>query len=174
MAQASLLIHEVYNLKAFAPIVMLVLIIVILWLTFRVQLFYAALMAVTGYLAYILFQTVLVLIFQLMFSYDEIIAETNITRMLQLCTSLLMIVVARILYLKRIGFSFVPDSERERIKLMGLNIVFLVILLVASIALAILYLYAMSGLPQLITTAVVLAVILAFFFYLAIRKERDQ
>jgi hypothetical protein len=175
LSQTSYYMREHFELANYVPIVFVIFTFLFVWLMFRVQLFYAAVMAVTGYIALIILQGAIIFIgISLnLFQLDDI-GPTWLGYILQLITFLTSLFISWLLIRKRIGFTFVPFSETLQVKFRGENIFFLIIVLIGIIVAGI-YLY--WGLKSFYSFLFVILLLVCYFsslVYLAIRREKQD
>ncbi|MFC5469931.1 hypothetical protein ACFPPD_14450 [Cohnella suwonensis] len=133
MAQSSYLMRLVFHLYSYTSLVMLLLFIVLFWLLFRVHPFYSLLMTVTGYLVYIVIQATLMLVLQIWFSLEEIVTPLIHVKMMQTGCASITLILALWVNQKRLGFSFVPEGSRIKLKLTSLNLMLLLVSIAASL-----------------------------------------
>jgi hypothetical protein len=170
LAQASFITREVVHTPALAPLVQLLLMIVLVSLMFRIQIIYSSIMVTIVYIFVSIMETIIVqlALWTKLFTLGEIINERSISNMLQLISSLIVLLLSIILHWNRIGFSFVPDNDRFQFSFRGLNLFMLLSVIVATSALALLYSLGLSSLILNISFGVA---ILSMLLYLAMRKE---
>ncbi|WP_256758971.1 hypothetical protein [Cohnella sp. WQ 127256] len=133
MAQTSYLLRFVLDMDSVTPFFMLLWFIIFAWLIFRIHIFYALLMVITGYLVYILVQSTIVLLLQSVFTLEELSGTLLNAKLIQVVGSTLTLAIALWLLRKRIGFSFVPDRMDEKVTMDKLNIALLVISIVSCL-----------------------------------------
>lgn len=173
MAQTSYLLREVFRLDWLTPFFMLLWMILLLWLLFRIHLFYALLMAVSGYLVYIVLQMFIVLMMQAVSPLAEIQETFQYLKLVQLLSSLAALAISRILIKKRLGFSFVPDRISENVPFRGTNRKLLITLIVASIWISVMVSVLSRGLGAFVGTLISICLIAAMIIHLMVIKERS-
>ncbi|XID90334.1 hypothetical protein ACF3MZ_17470 [Paenibacillaceae bacterium WGS1546] len=131
IAQTSYLLRFVFHLDIITPIFMLAWIVLSLWRFLRIHPFYAYVMCITGYLGYIVIQTGVLNISLLWFDLDEILLFPTV-KYLQLISIVITLLVAAGLMRKRIGYSFVPDRVKSKVKLSGHNLILLVLSIIGG------------------------------------------
>jgi len=174
MAQTSFLTREVLQLDSITPLLMLGWIIAVIWMLFRVHIFYALLMGVSGYVSYGVLQFLFIFLFQFFIDIDTLTTEFYHLKLIQLLTSTASISIAYLLSRKRIGFSFVPDRKSERVSYHGVNRVLLYVIVGASLVIGIVSYFAHNGKFSLFIYIFSFILVVLILFYLAIRKERDN
>jgi len=172
MAQTSFLTREVLQLDSITPLLMLGWIIAVIWMLFRVHIFYALLMGVTGYVSYGVLQFLFIFLFQFFIDIDTLTTEFYHLKLIQLITSTASIAIAYLLSGKRIGFSFVPDRKSERVSYHGVNRVLLYVIVGASLVIGTVSYFAHNGKFSLFIYIFSFILVVLILFYLAIRKER--
>ena len=173
MAQTSYLLREVFLLDWLTPFFMLVWMVLLLWLLFRIHLFYALLMAVSGYLVYIVLQMLIVLILQAVSPLTEIQETFQYLKLVQLLTSLAALAISRILIKKRLGFSFVPDRISENVPVRGTNRKLLITLIIASIWISVMVSVLSRGMGAYLGALISISLIAAMIIHLMVIKERS-
>jgi len=173
MAQTSYLLREVFLLDWLTPFFMLLWMILLLWLLFRIHIFYALLMAVSGYLVYIVVQMMIVLLMQGVSSLAEIQETFLYLKVVQLLSSLVALAISRVLIKKRLGFSFVPDRITEHVRFRGTNRKLLVTLIVASVWISVMLSFLSNGLAGFLGVLISISLIAAMIIYLMVIKERS-
>lgn len=145
IAQSSYLIRMVFHMDSYAPLLVLLWLIVLLWLQFRVHLFYALLMSVTAYLGYIVIQALALLAVQIWIPVEQILSPLSHVKMFQTGCSLITLGIGLWLNRKRLGFIFVPDGTRVKVKLAGLNLIILVVCFASALLISGVALYILGG-----------------------------
>lgn len=175
LSQLSYYMRVDFGLGSYVPVAFVIFTFLFVWLMFRVQLFYAAVMAVIGYITFFLLQGIIIFmgISLKLFTLDEI-APTWLGYVLQLTTFAVAILISLLLLKKRLGFTFVPFSESAYFKLRGENILFLFLVLLGVIVVGV-YLY--WGLQSFYSFMMVIAMLIFYLsslMYLAIRREKQD
>ncbi|WP_020619666.1 hypothetical protein [Paenibacillus daejeonensis] len=173
MAQTSYLLREVFLLDWLTPFFMLLWMVLLLWLLFRIHLFYALLMAVSGYLVYIVLQMLIVLILQAVSPLTEIQETFQYLKLVQLLASLAALAISRVLIKKRLGFSFVPDRISESVPVRGTNRKLLITLIVASIWISVMVSVLSRGMGAFVGALISISLIAAMIIHLMVIKERS-
>ncbi|TFE22618.1 hypothetical protein [Cohnella luojiensis] len=173
MAQTSYLLREVLNQDSITPFFMLAWIVILLWLLFRVHYFYALLMAITGYLGYLLIQISIVYSFQFLFDTEIPVVDFYTMKIIQIISSSIALLISVVLMMKRIGFSFVPDRVQESVLLKGTNRRMLLLLIAGSVIVsAIVFIYE-SGFGTFMLGILTIVFALYAIIHLALAKERS-
>lgn len=106
---------SIYSTFLQPPIVFL-----FLWQMFRIPAFYAGLVTTSGYLGYTVLQA---LLFYLLQQFNLVILPgTFITYIGQTATAALALLLAWIIYKKRLGYTFIPYGENVSVKFSGINL----------------------------------------------------
>jgi hypothetical protein len=175
ISQFSFFLHDVLHIKPVAPIIQLVILTLFLWLMFRIHIFYSFLMATIGYILVIIIQAIQMLSFQWLnvFTIKELLESHNLQYFQQILFSLIVGCICLLLFRYRLGFNFIPMSEKTKIKLKGENIAFLAVTGCAAILLFItclsIYTLSMGSFLVLLTFTII---IFCLFLYISFRKEK--
>jgi hypothetical protein len=87
---------------------------------FRIPAFYAGLVTTSGYLGYTVLQALLFYVLQ---QFNLVILPgTFITYIGQTATAVLALLLAWIIYKKRLGYTFIPYGENVSVKFSGINL----------------------------------------------------
>lgn len=133
MAQTSYLLRFVFHLDSITPLFMLLWFIVFIWMVHRIHLFYVLLIVVSGYLGYLIIQSLMLILLQIQFTMEEITGTLLNVKLIQVVGSTITLGCAYSLLKKRIGFSFVPDRMHEKVDFSGLNLMILLVSLIACL-----------------------------------------
>jgi hypothetical protein len=175
LAQASFLIREELGLTTFAPFFQAIIIFLFIWLLFRVQPFYAAIMTVFGNIFFTLLQFVLFIAYSKvfhLFTLEESTTNPIWNYFMQSSSSVLTLVICWFLIKKRIGFTFVPDNHKS-IKFHGNNVYFLFAVFLALLLFSTIYLFGDDPIRFLILGLLFIST-LVLLVLLAFRKEGDH
>ncbi len=172
----SYLFYNVLHIQSIAPVIQCILLILLLWLMFHIHLFYAGIMGALGYISFIFYQTVLLVIVDWLgiSTLHETMNNQAYSYFMQAFSAAIIFILCFFLYRYRIGFSFVPDDERAIVKLRGLNVRLLISAFFAVVLLTMLYLFALDGLNTLLFLLILMLVIVIFMLFLAIKKEIER
>jgi hypothetical protein len=173
MAQTSYLLREVLSLESGTPFFMLLWIVIMLWLLFRVHYFYALLMAITGYLGYLVIQFGIVYLLQLIFKLEIPVTDFYTGKMIQVTSSAIALLISVLLIKKRIGFSFVPDRMIENVSLHGTNRSMLMLLIAGSLLVSTIVFIYESGFAPFMLAVITIVLALYAIIHLALAKERS-
>lgn len=174
----SLFSHLVFNtlqLRVLAPLLQPPAVFLFLWQMFRIHVFYAALMTVLGYLGYTLIELLVMVLLRSSGGIppDNLLPNSVSLYGLQLLSAALILLVSRLLYAYRIGYSFVPDSEFVQIRMQGVNIRLLLVVIIGYACIGgTSYVGYISGFPILLVVALFIA--LGIFMYYVQRKEHAR
>jgi hypothetical protein len=153
------------------PIVHILLIFAFLYYIFQVQVFYAGVMSVTGFLAYVIIQTITLVIlnFSGVIKFGEVQPNTWEGYLIQIISCLLAFSIIFLIKRKNFGFAYVPHGQRAFVAYKGLNKIFLYFIILGTIATSILF--ELDNEPLLLIMTGVLIAIFIIIIYLSIRKE---
>jgi len=174
MGQTSYIVREVFHLDNLTPLFMLGWMIILIWLLFRVHLFYALLMAVTGYFVYVAVQMIFIFVIQWLLGVENLTTDFYYQKMLQVICSIIALFSSYILSKKRIGFSFVPDRSYAQVPLIGVNRALLHVLIVSSVIIIGIAYSGFEGKLQFAVSAISVLTIISIIIQLALWKERKE
>ncbi|MBW7477660.1 hypothetical protein K0T92_23340 [Paenibacillus oenotherae] len=154
-------------LTVYTPAIVLAFIILLLIAVVRIPIFWAIIVAVTGYLAFVLLQAFfLILSIQLQFlPPDQVEFSGWKTNVIQVITGLVSFVIGRYLYRRGIGYAFQFQRLQFRLGTIGHVIMLTLIAIVSGTFLYINNLFVVMG---------ILMVGFAFLIYFAHRKEKQD
>lgn len=174
LAQISYFLFKELQIAFVAQIIQLIVVFMFIWLMFRVHIFFSAAMAIMGYILYGLLQVIIIFIFKLVFINKEGIFENELaSHLIQIATVIIIYGICWVIIRNRLGFSFVPDNERQKIEIKGQNKVFLVLMFVAAIIISFGYILTFAGFLQIILLIFLISAIFFLLMYIAIKKERE-
>ncbi|WP_052486980.1 hypothetical protein [Gordoniibacillus kamchatkensis] len=165
-----------YDQGIAATVIQLFLMIGFVWLLYRVQIFFAAIMVVKVYIAYAIIQFIVFFIFNHfgLLSLEELNNTDVYNFKLPLTTAAITFLITWFLKKTNGGFSYIPDSQKARIIFKGVNLAFLIMLLVALAAYIIsFYLIGTKQLDSMYIVTIILVVVLVPLLILSTRKERE-
>jgi hypothetical protein len=123
------------NLEAYTTVAQYLLFFLLVWMLFRIQVFYALIISFVAFFGYGLVQVMIVMggtaLHWLSLGH---IADKYV---IEVATASIYTLIAWTIKKKRIGFNFVPTSMHARVKYSKLNIAFLVVIMLAMMALTI-------------------------------------
>ncbi|WP_019007779.1 hypothetical protein [Cohnella laeviribosi] len=164
----SYLILVTLNLALYGSFIQLPIVFIYFWQLFRIPVFYAGLMVVNGYVLYTLLQAAILFVFQ----NAGIMVMPNVPTafVVQTITACVAFFMAWLLVRKNMGFTFVPDTDRAKVKWTKLNIRLLVMSILGYAALSMFnFLYFKGYTPLLIL--ILGAVVFGFLQYLVFKRE---
>ncbi|UVI28848.1 hypothetical protein [Paenibacillus spongiae] len=156
------------------PLFMLGWMIILIWLLFRVHLFYALLMAVTGYFVYVSVQMIIIFVIQWLLGVENLTTDFYHQKMLQVICSVIAVLASYILSKKRIGFSFVPDRSYAKVPLIGVNRALLQVLIVSSVIIIAIAYSGFEGKLKFAVSAISVITIILIIIQLSLWKERKE
>lgn len=160
---------EVFHLFLFATFIQPIVVFLFFWLIFKIPVFYAGIVVINGYLAYIVASAIVYKAFEQF----GIIAQpaTPSTYVMQIITGILILLLSRVIFQFRLGFSFVQHGHEVR-NITGINLKLLLITFLGYAVLSVynlLYFGANYKLPLLIVTFVMLV----YLEYWTLKKEYE-
>lgn len=174
MAFFSYILRETYDLTQVDLFLQYFLLFCFLWMLFRINLFYAAVMTGFAYQAYASLQTITYLVIKSFGSLPSTFGgkESISVYLLQLLTALFSISIGHIVQRKRKGFDFVPDKQSARVKI-GKKEIALLLLNIPSLILVSLTLLISNYLNSFYIILPMIYVIF-LFIYLRISYQKDR
>ncbi|CAM3511219.1 hypothetical protein [Marinicrinis lubricantis] len=154
--------------------VSILLMFLLFWLLFKVQLFYSVLMAVTGFLYTAVLQSTQMLAFVSLglMEYDQIQPFSSEAYLHQCLFFILTLAICALLSYKRIGFTFIPYNDHVPVKLKGLNLIIAGLLVITIIAVNMYTNFYSHGNEHLYNISFfILILILAGLLLLIVRRE---
>lgn len=115
----SYILFEVLKLSELATFLQPPIVFLFFWQIFRVAVFYAGLMAINGYLGYLLINMVVYSIYRLFG--NMLLPGTAPMYTAQTISAFAALFIAWLIHKYRVGFTFVPHGERANVKLTGIN-----------------------------------------------------
>lgn len=161
----SFFIRDELQLTAISPIINLIITILFLAIFVRIPIIWSMIMTVTGYIAFTLLQTSIILFSNGYLSVDQIQEFVWKGYLLQLITGVIGIAIGWVLYKFGFGFSFEFEKlrfRRERVLIIVLQLVFLIAL------------GAMMYFRVVFTNFLILAVALFIFLSYSLRKDQSE
>ncbi|MDF2714899.1 MAG: hypothetical protein K0R28_1824 [Paenibacillus sp.] len=164
----SFMLFIVFELTLFATLIQPIVVFLFFWLLFKIPVFYAGLIVVNGYLAYLLINSI---IYQVIgYIGVESYPGTPITYLIQFIAGILVFILTWSIHKLRIGYSFVQYGNSTNSK--GINRKLLQMTILGYVALAsnnMLYFGAHKPLLVLVSMAVAFA-LLQFW---TLKKEHE-
>ncbi|RED75388.1 hypothetical protein [Cohnella phaseoli] len=161
----SFIIRDELALTAISPIFNIILTILFLAIFIRIPFIWAIVMTVTGYTAYVLLQTLIILLSDDYMSIDQIQEFVWRGYLLQCITGIVGVAIGWLLYKMGYGFSF--EFEKLRLKW---ERVFIILFLLCFLSVLCVIMYF----KVVFTNLIVLAVALFIFLTYAFRKEESK
>lgn len=173
LSQTSFLVRSVFELDMYVPIVYLFFTFLFVWLMFQVQIFHAAIMTIIGQIVSILVQSLtLVTCIQFgIFTWDDVGAFSVLSYTMQTITFLQMAILSLFLYKKRLGFTFIPNTETFKVNMKNKNIWSLLLLLLSVLFVCLNLFWVWKNLSNLFISSVLFLLLFLIWIYVGIRKE---
>jgi len=171
MSYFSATLHQT-GAEAIAPSLQMLLFIVCIWLLFRLHLFYALIMGVTGYHAYIIFQLPIMYAMHKCGWWD--VDSGDGIEWVQLSTVIIVGAATLIMRRYHLGFTFIPSSETRRVVFHKYNVIMLIVA-VSDIVLEGMFLavYRSKVEELIIIASVIQFLIMLFFLHYSLKKEQN-
>ncbi|WNS44370.1 hypothetical protein [Paenibacillus sp. MMS20-IR301] len=175
MAFFSYTLRNIYQLPEVDILIQYILIICFLWLLFRIHIFYAFIMTVISYQAYLLVQSMLYLVIDYSGIYKLNYPTINTgIYLLQILTATATFIISNYISKKRKGFDFIPDKPDAKI-MIGKRERFMFILTFPSIIFVMLMLFFAEHLFKFFfIIPLVYALILFGYLYQSDKKNRGD
>lgn len=164
------------DLGGISPIIHCAVFFILVWLLFRIQVFYALFISTISYLAYGLIQGFLTFWFHFMgwFRIEEIGPNTPLAFSMQTLSALITLILSFILHKLNWGFNFVPHSEFAPLELKNDNVVILIIIIWSILTIGISYYFTIKNNMLVSFNMLVLSYILAVLFLLILARRKDR
>lgn len=169
----SFTMREVYHLASLDVLLQLFLMFAFIWLLFRVHAFYAGVMAIMGFVAYVGLQILLYYLFGEFGLFSGVPGPSGLNiYILQIVTGSFAVLIGWLLYYKKLGFSFIPDGYWRNFKWKRANRLLFLLYIPAIIPLALLYfLLQMQSDHVVLAIPIFLGFVLMALLYWAYRKD---
>lgn len=163
-----------FELPEYFTLLYIILSFLFVWLMFRVQVFYAAVMAVTGLITSLILQGLIIFVSinLKLYTMADIAPFTMLAYINQLIVFVISLLISWLLIRKRLGFTFVPFSESIRIKATRDNIIYFVMVVFSVVASAAHLYWALQGFHSFLFVIFLQLVIFMCLIYVAIRREK--
>lgn len=169
ISMASYYLRLFENLYSVVPIVLLMLIIINLWIVFKISPFYAAIMGIASYIGYSVVQALILWIMQEanIITLDQI-KEDNLQsgQILQIISIVTTLLISAVLERFRLWFTFVPVTNAILIKINTRNLITLIAITISVIAVG--SIFNISSVTLILTGLVIVA---GFLYYLLYKRE---
>ncbi len=161
------------SLTMYAPIIQIILLVIFMWLLFRFQIFYAALMSITGYIS-ILVIDVLVASVVSRFA-DVTIPFTIQMYIIAVISGFLAMSISYLIRKRNWGFVFVPHSEDVTVNYRKReNILMIVVMVLSAVGFAIAFYLTVILKTAISFYATLLFLLLAVSILLYISRSIDR
>ncbi|MBD2846242.1 hypothetical protein IDH44_13635 [Paenibacillus sp. IB182496] len=163
-------------LSKFSPIFQVVMFAILIWMLFRVHIFYSTIITTIGYASYALIQVLLVFIFTEtgLISMQEVTEKLSFeSYIVPLCSMVLMLLLTWLIKRYDFAIDWIPNTHRAKVVMRGENNVFLVLTLLTLAVLIVLYYVLVIGLAIYYISAL-LTIGCLIFVLLYLSKKRDE
>lgn len=164
----SYVILVVLGLPLYGVFIQIPIVFIYFWQIFRIPIFYAGLMVINGYTWYTLIQAIVFLIFQSIGV--EIFPNIPNAFVAQTITACIVFFVAWLLIRTNWGFTFVPDTDRVKVKWNKLNIRLFIMCIIGYAALSFSIFLFFNGYTALLIL-ILSIVVFGFLQYLVFKRE---
>jgi hypothetical protein len=165
------------GMENITTIVQFILCVLLVWMLFQVQLFYALIMSFSAFLGYGVLQSLIVLVSsELGILKISDISQNSLTGYgLQISTALIYSCIGLIIRKKNKGFDFVPTSKYGRIRYTKLNLFFMLVMIFCTLGFCFaVYLIKNMDIEGNIILFIVFVIGFSFLLYLSNRKEWEN
>ena len=171
---------HVAQLSGISPLLQMLVYFLLIWLMFRIQIFYALVISAISYISFGMVQSIFLVSLHLLniITFDQIVPGTMLGYFLQICTATIMLTITLILKKLNWGYDYVPHNEFAPIKLKNENLHFLIIIVISVLFIGIVYYitlneqYAM-GFNHLITLLILTVILLIIISNKKNRSDDD-
>ncbi|MEK0314134.1 hypothetical protein [Cohnella sp. 56] len=165
---------ETSNLSTYIQFAMYV---IVLWVLFRVPVFYSILMNFAGFAVLVVVQGITILVLGAInnISLETIKNNGMINAATQLLTFILMLSLARLILRFNWGFDFVPTSRRHEMEFKGTNVTLIAVIISAIVVLTVvIYVFRNEYKDFVIYASLVFLLTLPAFLYFSLRKDNED
>lgn len=151
------------------PIILLVLIVVSLWIVFKISPFYSAIMGISSYIGYSVVQAILLWVMQStgILTLEQLKENGLHTgQLLQIVSIALTILLALLLTKLRLWFTFIPVSNSIRIKVNMNNVITLIAVCISVIVIG--SIFKLSNMTAILIGLCSVAILI---FYILFKRE---
>ncbi|MEI7027032.1 hypothetical protein [Paenibacillus sp. y28] len=175
-SSTSFLLRDVLMIQDIAPLVLLVQFVILIRVLLRTNWLYAGIMAVTGLVQLVLLQGIIYLVLDFAGLYPAEHIKNHIPWVMhgfQVGSFIVMVALARWMYARKLGFTFISFGEKARINFKhNVNITLSVLVYVSIIGAGCLYIYL--NLTAMLIFCAIAAAILISIIRQCIEKEKMQ
>ncbi|MFD2671761.1 hypothetical protein [Marinicrinis sediminis] len=171
----SYVMRVYFDLGAQVASMYLILMLLAFWIFFKFHIFYAALMTLLSllYLNVVQFSELMILDLFQIFNIEDIRPLTFEAYAIQFIFFAFTLILSIILARKRIGFTFIPFTNDVPLRLVGINLLILIVLVIIAIIFNMSAVYFAEGFSIYFVIITIVAIIaLISLVYLAIRREQ--
>ena len=166
------------DLGGISPIIQCAVFFILVWLLFRIQVFYALFISTISYMAYGLIQGILTFGFHFMgwLKIEDIGPNTPLAFAMQTLTALITLILSFILHKLNWGFNFVPHYEFAPINMKNDNSLILFIVILSILVIGLTYYFTIKNNLNVAFNFLVLCniIVVLFLLILARRKDREE
>jgi hypothetical protein len=177
LSYVSYTTRTVYGLAIESTLIQIGLMMLFIWLLFKVQFYYAALMSLTGHVAYGAVQFLLLFVYNFagIFTLEDLEALIWPSHILPLSSSLIFLMISRLIIKKNWGFSFVPDRADEDLELKTRKItVILVSIAILIFILSSFHRIGITLISNIYVSSLIYIAAFVIFLIISINKERKN
>jgi hypothetical protein len=176
LSYVSYTTRTIYDLQLGSSLIQMVLMFFFIWLLFRVQFHYAALITLAGTTGYVFIQMpILYLLLSLkVFTTTDLDALKWPTHLLPISSSTVFALISLLIFKKNWGFSFVPDSNHLYIKINKKTGIFLGLITLIFFLLIILHGIGFTIIANVYVSSFIYSVIFGVVIIYSIKREQKD
>lgn len=177
MSQVSYFTHLNPEMENLTTYIQFALYVAVLWILFRVPIFYSVIMNFAGFAVLVVVQGVTILALAEVNSISLTTIKNNglVSAATQLLTFILMFFLARLILRFNWGFDFVPTSRRHDMQFRGTNVTLIAVITSTIVVIAVItYVFRNEFETLVIYASLVFLLTLPAFLYISLRKDNED
>ncbi|RAP73599.1 hypothetical protein [Paenibacillus montanisoli] len=176
MSQVSYFSRLMPEIGDFSSYIQLGLLVIVLWILFRVPLYYSLIMNAAAFIVGFAIQGLTLLILSLSGTPLEFVTGTPIiSAAVQLLTAAIVFAISRTIYIKHWGYDYVPASHRANVSITGTNAILLVVVVTSLVVAAGAGLVLRGNFKDYaIVASVIFLLTIPLFLHYSIRKDKED
>lgn len=176
MSQVSYFTRLNPEIGELSSYIQLTLLIIAMWVLFRVPLYYSIVMNGAGFVFGFAVQGLVILfLWQTGTPLGTIQDNALASAATQALSALLVIGFSRLIFIKNWGFDYVPTSHRAYVRISGVNALLLVIIVIAAVAACLTaFLFKNEFKDYIILSNAIFIISVPLFLYYSFRKDHED
>jgi len=177
MSQVSYFTHLNPEMENLTTYIQFALYVAVLWILFRVPIFYSVIMNFAGFAVLVVVQGITILALAEVNSISLTTIKNNglVSAATQLLTFILMFFLARLILRFNWGFDFVPTSRRHDMQFRGTNVTLIAVITSTIVVIAVItYVFRNEFETLVIYASLVFLLTLPAFLYISLRKDNED